>query len=98
VQLAGTVALVTGGPSGLGFATASTLAEAGAAVVIADLPGSPGESAAAQIGGVFVPTDVTDEASVQVPVAQATSMGALPVAVNCVGVGTPGRVLGKKGH
>jgi NAD(P)-dependent dehydrogenase (short-subunit alcohol dehydrogenase family) len=97
VQLAGTVALVTGGASGLGFATASTLAEAGAAVVIADLPGSPGESAAAQIGGVFVPTDVTDEASVQAAVAQATSMGALRIAVNCAGVGTPGRVLGKNG-
>ncbi|MCW2726981.1 MAG: 3-hydroxyacyl-CoA dehydrogenase -like [Frankiales bacterium] len=97
MQLVGAVALVTGGASGLGLATATELASAGAAVVLLDLPSSPGQDAAKQIGGVFVPTDVTDEASVQAAVDQATSMGPLRVAVNCAGIGTPGRVVGKDG-
>ncbi|MCW2680024.1 MAG: 3-hydroxy-2-methylbutyryl-CoA dehydrogenase [Frankiales bacterium] len=99
MQLAGAVALVTGGASGLGLATATELASAGAAVVLLDLPSSPGEEAAKGIGGdaVFVPTDVTDERSVQAAVDRAGSLGPLRVAVNCAGVGTPGRVLGKAG-
>jgi NAD(P)-dependent dehydrogenase (short-subunit alcohol dehydrogenase family) len=99
VQLAGAVALVTGGASGLGLATAAELAAAGAAVVLADLPSSPGARAAEGIGGgaVFVPTDVTDAASVQAAVDRARELGPLRVAVNCAGIGTPGRVLGKGG-
>ena len=97
MQLAGAVALVTGGASGLGLATATELASAGAAVVIVDLASSNGEAAAKDLGGAFVPTDVTDETSVQAAVDQARSMGPLRVAVNCAGVGTPGRVLGKNG-
>jgi NAD(P)-dependent dehydrogenase (short-subunit alcohol dehydrogenase family) len=99
VQLAGAVALVTGGASGLGLATATELARAGAAVVLVDLPSSPGEQAARALGGeaVFVPTDVTDERSVQAAVDSAVGLGPLRVAVNCAGVGTPGRVLGKAG-
>jgi NAD(P)-dependent dehydrogenase (short-subunit alcohol dehydrogenase family) len=99
VQLAGTVALVTGGASGLGLATATALTSAGAAVVLADLPTSPGQSAAHGIGGdaVFVPTDVTDERSVQAAVDRALQLGPLRVAVSCAGVGTPGRVLGRGG-
>ncbi len=99
MQLAGAVALVTGGASGLGLATATELAAAGAAVVLADLPSSPGEKAAQALGGdaVFVPTDVTDERSVQAAVDRAQALGPLRVAVSCAGVGTPGRVLGKGG-
>ena len=97
MQLAGSVALVTGGASGLGLATATALTEAGAAVVIVDLPASPGEAAAKELGGVFAPTDVTDEDSVRSAVAQAAALGPLRVAVNCAGIGTPGRVLGKAG-
>jgi len=97
VQLTGLVALVTGGASGLGLATATTLAQAGAAVVIADLPSSGGAAAAAELGGEFAPTDVTDETSVQAAVELASGMGPLRVAVNCAGIGTPGRVLGKVG-
>ena len=99
MQLAGAVALVTGGASGLGLATATELAAAGAAVVLVDLPSSPGEQAAKGIGGdaVFVPTDVTDERSVQAAVDRALQLGPLRVAVSCAGVGTPGRVLGKAG-
>jgi NAD(P)-dependent dehydrogenase (short-subunit alcohol dehydrogenase family) len=99
VQLAGAVALVTGGASGLGLATATELAAAGAAVVLADLPSSPGARAAEGLGGdaVFVPTDVTDAASVQAAVDRAGELGPLRIAVNCAGIGTPGRVLGKGG-
>ena len=97
MQLAGSVALVTGGASGLGLATATALTEAGAAVVIVDLPAAPGEAAAKALGGVFAPTDVTDEDSVRAAVAQAVALGPLRVAVNCAGIGTPGRVLGKAG-
>ncbi len=98
MQLAGTVALVTGGASGLGLAAATALTAAGASVVLADLPSSPGEQAAQGLGdAVFVPTDVTDERSVQAAVDAALELGPLRVAVSCAGVGTPGRVLGKTG-
>jgi len=97
VQLAGTAALVTGGASGLGLATATALSRAGAAVVIADLPGSSGEAAAHSLGAAFAATDVTDEASVQAAVELAGTMGPLRVAVNCAGIGTAGRVLGRSG-
>jgi NAD(P)-dependent dehydrogenase (short-subunit alcohol dehydrogenase family) len=97
VQLTGTVALVSGGASGLGLATAKALTGAGAAVVIADLPSSRGEEAARELGGAFAPTDVTDEAMVQAAVDLARSMGPLRVAVSCAGIGNPGRVVGKNG-
>ena len=97
MQLAGTAALVTGGASGLGLATATALSRAGAAVVIADLPSSSGEAAARSLGAAFAATDVTDEASVQAAVELAGTMGPLRVAVNCAGIGTAGRVLGRSG-
>ena len=97
MQLAGAVALVTGGASGLGLATATELTKAGAAVVILDLPSSNGAAAAKELGGAFAPTDVTDETSVQNAVELAASMGPLRVAVNCAGILLPARVLGKDG-
>ena len=99
MQLDGAVALITGGASGLGLATATELASAGASVVLLDLPTSPGEEAARALGGdaLFLPTDVTDEASVQDAVTRAAERGPLRVAVSCAGIGTPGRVLGKNG-
>ncbi len=97
MQLVGAAALVTGGASGLGRATATALAQAGAAVVIADLAAGPGATVAEQIGARFAVTDVTDEASVQAAVDLAGEAGPLRVAVNCAGIGTPGRVLGKNG-
>ncbi len=99
MQLAGAVAVITGGASGLGLATATELAAHGATVVLLDLPSSPGAQAAAALGGsaTFVPTDVTDEASVQAAIDAAVALGPLRVAVNCAGIGTAGRVLGRGG-
>ena len=93
------VALVTGGGSGLGRATATALAGAGAAVVVADLPTSPGAEVAAGLGpgARFVATDVTDPDRVAAAVRTAMDLGPLRVVVNCAGVGTPGRVVGRAG-
>ena len=96
---ASTVALVTGGASGLGEATVRRLHEGGAAVVIVDLPGSPGAALAEELGdhAVFAPADVRDEAQVLDAIAAAKELGDLRVVVTCAGVGTPGRIVGKRG-
>jgi NAD(P)-dependent dehydrogenase (short-subunit alcohol dehydrogenase family) len=101
VNIGGKVALVTGGASGLGLATAQALHGAGASVVIADLPGANGETAAKELGDrcVFAATDVTSEADVEGAVTVAAeSFGGLHVVVNCAGVATPGRVLNRTGE
>ncbi len=99
MDVAGTVALVTGGASGLGLATVQRFVADGASVVIADLPGSPGEQRAAELGDavVFAPTDVTDEASVHAAVDAAEALGGLHVVVNCAGIVNAHRVVGRKG-
>src|SRR5881227_3665197 len=89
MRIEGSSAIVTGGASGLGLATATELAGAGAHVVIADLPSSAGEDRAKDIGGSFAPVDVTDESAVQQAVAAATAQGPLRIVVNCAGIGTP---------
>jgi NAD(P)-dependent dehydrogenase (short-subunit alcohol dehydrogenase family) len=96
---ANTVALVTGGASGLGGATARRLHAEGASVVIVDLPSSPGEELATDLGEHvrFIPADVRDEAQVQAAIDAAGELGTLRIVVNCAGVGTPGRVVGKRG-
>ncbi len=97
------VAIVTGGGSGLGGATARRLVADGARVVILDLEGSaaPGlvdELNASRSGSaVFSPADVRDEAQVQAAVDAAKGLGELRVAVSCAGVATPGRVIGRGG-
>ena len=67
MDLEGSSALVTGGASGLGLATARRLAAAGAAVTIVDLPGSAGADIAAELGGTFAAADVTDPEQVRAP-------------------------------
>lgn len=99
MDISNAVALITGGASGLGAATARRLHAAGAAVVLVDLPQSAGEAVAAELGdrAVFVAADVTNEEQVQAAVDAASALGPLRVLVNCAGVATPGRVLGREG-
>jgi NAD(P)-dependent dehydrogenase (short-subunit alcohol dehydrogenase family) len=93
----GAAALVTGGASGLGHATATALAAAGAKVTIVDLPGSAGADAAAELGGSFAPADVTDPEQVAAAVATASAAGPLRVVVNCAGIAPPAKVLDRDG-
>ncbi|MBC7633313.1 3-hydroxyacyl-CoA dehydrogenase [Aeromicrobium sp.] len=93
------VALVTGGASGLGLATVETLVAAGAKVVILDLPGSPGDEVAARLGdGVrFAAADVRDETAVEAALDVAEELGDLRVVVNCAGTGDAIKTVGKNG-
>jgi NAD(P)-dependent dehydrogenase (short-subunit alcohol dehydrogenase family) len=93
------VALVTGGASGLGLATVRALAGAGAKVVIVDLPSSDGKDVAESIGDAarFSPADVTSEEPVSAALDVADQLGQLRVVVNCAGIGTAARVVGKNG-
>jgi NAD(P)-dependent dehydrogenase (short-subunit alcohol dehydrogenase family) len=97
VDIAGTVALVTGGASGLGFATATALRAAGAEVLIVDLPSSDGTAQADRIGAAFVPADVADATQVQAAVDIAADLGPLRIVVCCAGIATPGKAVGKAG-
>ena len=96
MNLQGVGALVTGGASGLGRATASSLAARGATVTIFDLPLSDGEQFAAELGGGarFVSGDVTSEEDVAAAVAATAN---LRVLVSCAGTGLPERILGPGG-
>jgi len=91
------VFIVTGGASGLGAGTARTLAEAGGKVVIADLNEAAGTALAQELGGRFVRCDVTSEADGQAVVDAATSLGTLRGLVNCAGIATASRTVGKTG-
>ncbi|MFJ6653346.1 SDR family NAD(P)-dependent oxidoreductase [Microbacterium sp. NPDC091313] len=97
MDIAGSSALVTGGASGLGLATARRLAASGARVTIVDLPSSAGEAAAREFDGAFAPADVTDPGEVAAAVATAASLGPLRVVVNCAGIAPPGKVLDRDG-
>ena len=98
MELNETSAIVTGGASGLGEATARVLAAAGARVVIADLNEEAGKQVAAEIGGQFAKTNVTDEEDVLAALAVAQGSGRpLRAAVNCAGIGFAARTVGRDG-
>jgi NAD(P)-dependent dehydrogenase (short-subunit alcohol dehydrogenase family) len=98
VRLTGSVALVTGGASGLGRATAERLIDEGAQVVVADLPTSDGEAVAGRLGAVFAPTDVTSSDDVRAAVAAATELGPLRTVVSCAGIPEAVKVLDRSGR
>lgn len=94
----GISALVTGGASGLGLATARRLRAEGAEVVIVDLPSSQGADIAREIGAHFAPADVTDEAQVAAACDLAQGLAPLRVLVHCAGRGGPVRLIDKEGN
>ncbi|HKS99843.1 MAG TPA: 3-hydroxyacyl-CoA dehydrogenase [Rugosimonospora sp.] len=99
MDISNAVALVTGGASGLGLATVRALRAAGAKVVVVDLPSSPGEAVAKELGAgvAFAPADVTSESDVGAALDAARQLGTLRVAVNCAGIGNAIRTVGKAG-
>jgi NAD(P)-dependent dehydrogenase (short-subunit alcohol dehydrogenase family) len=97
MRVEGGSAVVTGGASGLGLATARALAAAGAHVVIADLDGSPGAERAEELGGRFVAADVTSEAQMQAAYDAAEEGGPLRVLVHCAGRGGAVRLVERDG-
>ena len=101
MDISGKVFIVTGGASGLGEGTARMLAAKGGLVVIADMQADKGEAVAKEIGGgthaCFVKCDVTSEADGQAVVAKAVSMGKLMGLVNCAGIATGEKTVGKNG-
>jgi NAD(P)-dependent dehydrogenase (short-subunit alcohol dehydrogenase family) len=95
VNIDGAAAIVTGGASGLGEATSRLLAKRGAKVVIADLQDDKGVALAEAIGGSYVHTDVTDTESIIAAVEEAKTLGPLRVLVNCAGIGSAQRTVGR---
>ena len=96
MDVADGVAVITGGASGLGLATARRLAAAGAVPVLLDLPGSNGQQAADELGGRFAPADVTDEQQVAEALDTAAGLGPIRAVVNCAGTGNALRVVSRK--
>jgi NAD(P)-dependent dehydrogenase (short-subunit alcohol dehydrogenase family) len=98
MDINGVSAIVTGGASGLGEATARLLAERGARVVVADMKDDEGSKVAGEIGGAFCHTNVADTADVIAAVDTAGELGPLRVLVNCAGIGWATRTIGKDGQ
>lgn len=99
MKVSGSSAVVSGGASGLGLAVARRLHDAGAVVVIVDLPTSNGSAVAESLGDriVFAPADVTDSTAVSAAVETAAEHAPLRLAVTCAGIAPPARVLGRDG-
>ncbi len=98
MQLVGHAAIVTGGGSGLGAATAERLAQAGCRVAVLDRDHDRAREVAARIGGDALICDVADEASAAAAVAEAARLqGAARILVNCAGIGTAARIVGRDG-
>jgi NAD(P)-dependent dehydrogenase (short-subunit alcohol dehydrogenase family) len=98
VDINGASAIVTGGASGIGAASARQLAARGARVVVADLQADRGAELAEEIGGVFVSVDVTNTDQIEAAINKAAELGPLRVLVNSAGVGGAQRTIGKDGQ
>jgi NAD(P)-dependent dehydrogenase (short-subunit alcohol dehydrogenase family) len=100
MQVSGSVAIVTGGASGLGLATVDRLLKDGARVVIVDLPSSNGPELAAERGvaAQFIAADVRDAEQVQAAVDAAEAMGPVRVLVHCAGRGGALRLVDREGN
>ncbi len=98
MRLDGHAAIITGGGSGLGAATAARLARAGCRVAVLDINQAAAEASAQRIGGIGIGCDVSDAASAETAVATArASHGPARLLVNCAGVGTAGRIVSRDG-
>jgi NAD(P)-dependent dehydrogenase (short-subunit alcohol dehydrogenase family) len=98
MRLDGQAAIITGGASGLGAATAAALAGAGCKVALVDLNGAAAAKLAEPLGGIGIACDVADPDSAEAAFAQARAAhGAARVLVNCAGIGTAGRIVGRDG-
>jgi NAD(P)-dependent dehydrogenase (short-subunit alcohol dehydrogenase family) len=100
VDLSTARAVVSGGASGLGFASAKRVIDAGGHAVLLDVNSEQGETSAAALGerAMFIQTDVSNEAAVRTAMEAASEfMGGITLAVNCAGVATAGRTLGREG-
>ncbi len=98
MEIRGHAAIVTGGGSGLGGATARMLAGAGAKVAIFDVNQQTADQTAAEIGGLAVQCDVADSASTEAAIAKAAAAhGPARILINCAGIGTAKRIIGKEG-
>jgi NAD(P)-dependent dehydrogenase (short-subunit alcohol dehydrogenase family) len=100
MDINGSVAVITGGASGLGEACVRNLVNQGAKVSILDFAEERGQKVASELGdaSIFCMTDITDEGNVQAAMDKTVeAFGAIHVAVNCAGVGIPAKVLGKEG-
>jgi NAD(P)-dependent dehydrogenase (short-subunit alcohol dehydrogenase family) len=100
LKLSAAKAVITGGASGLGFASAQRVIDAGGQVVLLDINDDLGEASAAKLGdrAAYVSTDVSSEDSVKSAIQQAKKiMGGITLAVNCAGVADAGRTLGREG-
>jgi NAD(P)-dependent dehydrogenase (short-subunit alcohol dehydrogenase family) len=100
MELRSVNAVVTGGASGLGRATAAALVAAGARAALLDLPGARGDDAVGALGGhsVFTPADVTSAEQVNAALeAAARRFGSVNVLINCAGIGTAMKTVGKAG-
>jgi len=91
-------AVVTGGASGLGAATARALAARGARVTVLDRNADGAQGVAAEIGGLAAACDVTDESAVLAAIARSREAhGPLRIVIHCAGIGTAGRIVGRDG-
>jgi len=98
MQISGQSALVAGGGSGIGAATARHLASCGAKVAVLDVNAEGARAAAAEIGGIACACDISDALSTETAIAAARAAhGPARVLVNCAGILSPGRILGKDG-